>query len=89
MFDHRTFLLIALTLPLFQAANQSNRIQRHDSVTVSAGLSKEQLALEDQLNALIFEGNAALNGGNFKEAVQHYQAALDLVQKQPLLKDKK
>jgi len=89
MLDLGTFLLLALTLHLFQADTQSTRIQRHDSVTVSAGLSKEQLAKEDQLNAFISAGNAALKSGNFKEAIQQYQTALDFVEKQPLLKDKK
>lgn len=41
-------------------AQTDKPIHRHDSVSVSAGISKEQLALEDQLNAIVDKGNQPL-----------------------------
>jgi hypothetical protein len=43
-------LAVATLLPFGAFAQASKPVQRKDSVTVSAGISKEQLALEDQLN---------------------------------------
>jgi tetratricopeptide (TPR) repeat protein len=63
--------------------------QRHDSVTVSAGISKEQLALEDQLNGVILRADELQRNGNTVEAIKQYESALDFVNKQPLLKEQK
>src|SRR6266566_1450518 len=61
------------------------RIQRRDSVAVSAGMPREQLALEDRLNAIVGQGNQALRGGKASDAIKQYESALELLQKQPLL----
>lgn len=65
------------------------RMQRRDSVTVSAGIPKEQLALEDRLNAIVGQGNQALRVGNASDAIKQYESALELVQNQPLLAERK
>jgi tetratricopeptide (TPR) repeat protein len=61
---------------------------RKDSVTVSAGISKEQLALEDRLNAVLSEGDQALKAGRTGDAVKQYETALALVHQEPLLAEK-
>jgi tetratricopeptide (TPR) repeat protein len=82
--------LIALALfPVHTTAQSEPPIKRHDSATVSAGIPKEQLALEDQLNEIISKGNQALKKGNTGDAVRQYESALDLVRKQPLLAERK
>jgi len=69
-------------------AQTDKRIQRKDSVTVSAGIPKEQLVLEDQLNRIVSQGDQLLRSGNAPDAVKQYQIAVDLVQKQPLLAER-
>jgi hypothetical protein len=60
-----TSILILLLAFSFQAhAQQAPPVQRKDSVVVSAGISKEQLALEDKLNTIISEGDQALKSGD-------------------------
>jgi tetratricopeptide (TPR) repeat protein len=81
------FLLLALT-PVKMPAQSDKPVQRKDSVTVSAGIPKEQLALEDQLNGIVSNGNQALRSGNAADAIQQYESALDLVHKQPLLAER-
>jgi len=72
-------------LPILVFAQTDKQIHRKDSVTVSAGISKEQLALEDQLNGVVAQGDQFLRGGSAADAIKQYQTALDMVQKQPLL----
>jgi tetratricopeptide (TPR) repeat protein len=55
-----------------------------DSVTVSGGVSKEQLTLEAQLGAVLSGADQALRSGRAADAVQQYEAAL-MVHKEPLL----
>jgi tetratricopeptide (TPR) repeat protein len=59
--------------------------QRKDSATVSAGISKEQLALEAQLNSVLSDAKEALRVGRTADAVKQYEAALAMVHKEPLL----
>lgn len=66
-------------------AQDKTPVQRKDSVTVSAGISKEQLALEAQLAAVLSGADQALKAGRAADAVQQYEAALALVHKEPLL----
>jgi tetratricopeptide (TPR) repeat protein len=76
----------ALTLfPLQVFAQSDQRIQRKDSITVSAGIPKEQLALEDQLNGILSQGDQLLKAGNAADAIKEYQLAVELVKKEPLL----
>ena len=85
-----SFFFIALGLFPFHTLAQSDRpVQRKDSVTVSAGIPKEQLALEDQLNEIIAKDNQALRSGDAANAVKQDENALDLVQRQPLLAERK
>jgi tetratricopeptide (TPR) repeat protein len=85
-----SFFFITLGLFPFQTLAQSGPpVQRKDSVTVSAGIPKEQLALEDQLNEIIAQGNRALRSGDAANAVKKYESALDLVHKQALLAERK
>ncbi|MGB7847863.1 MAG: hypothetical protein WBL63_19790 [Candidatus Acidiferrum sp.] len=80
----------ALGLFPFQTLAQSpSPVQRKDSVTVSAGIPKEQLALEDQLNEIVAKGNQELRSGDAANAVKRYESALDLVHNQPLLAERK
>jgi hypothetical protein len=51
------FLAVATLLPFVALAQSSKPDQHNDSVTVSAGISKEQLALEDQLNGTLSQGD--------------------------------
>ena len=79
-------LLLLLALwPLQVFAQSGNPVVRKDSATVSAGISKEQLALEDQLNQILSDGDGFLRSGNATEAITQYRKALELVQKQSLL----
>jgi tetratricopeptide (TPR) repeat protein len=80
---------IAVALLPYQTVTQTDkRIQRKDSVTVSAGIPKEQLALEDQLNGIVSQGDQLLRQGDARNAIKQYQNALDLVHKQPLLAER-
>jgi len=82
----KTLFFALLTLLPFRTFAQSNKPdQRKDSVTVSAGISKEQLALEDQLNNTVSQGDQFLKNGNAFDAIKQYRNALELIQKQPLL----
>lgn len=83
----KAFLSLAVTpLFAFQALAQSNKpIKRTDTVTVSAGISKEQLELEGRLDVIISNGDESLKSGDTAGAVKHYETALELVHKQPLL----
>ena len=85
-------LLVATIVGLWSfqvVAQQTKPAQRQDSVTVSAGISKEQLALEDQLKAIVSQGDQALKNGNTAEAIRQYEAALKLAQNQPLLAEQR
>jgi tetratricopeptide (TPR) repeat protein len=86
----KTFLFLAvIALFPFHAIAQSNQpIERTDTVTVSAGISKEQLELEGRLDVVISNGDESLKSGDTAGAVKHYESALDLVHKQPLLAEK-
>jgi tetratricopeptide (TPR) repeat protein len=85
-----TSILLLLLAFTFQAhAQQAPSVQRKDSIVVSAGISKEQLALEDQLNAIISEGDQALKSGDAAAAIKQYESARDLVQIKPLLAEQK
>jgi tetratricopeptide (TPR) repeat protein len=66
-------------------AQDKTPVQRKDSVTVSAGISKEQLALEARLAAVLSGADQALKAGRTADAIQQYEAALAMVHKEPLL----
>ncbi len=59
--------------------------QRRDSATVNGGISKRQLALEDRLNTILSDGDQALKAGHAVDAVKQYEAATEMVRKEPLL----
>jgi tetratricopeptide (TPR) repeat protein len=67
------------------AMAQVDKPVRKDSVSVSAGISKEQLILEDQLNATISNADQNLKVGHADDAIKQYEAALALVRIEPLL----
>jgi tetratricopeptide (TPR) repeat protein len=56
-----------------------------DSVTVSAGISKEQLALEAQLDDVLAAGDRARRSGDAAEAIRQFEKARDMVHSQRLL----
>ncbi len=86
MFEKTSFVFLTLFLSPTAALPQAQKpIQRQDSVTVSAGISKEQLALEDQLNGVILHADQLLRNGNTVDAIKQYESALDFVHKKPLL----
>jgi tetratricopeptide (TPR) repeat protein len=76
---------ILALIPFKMIAQSDKPIHREDSITVSAGISKEQLALEDQLKGIVSEGDQLLRQGNAQDAIKQYQIAVDLVKRQPLL----
>jgi len=82
-------LMLLLTFSFEAHAQQAPPVQRKDSGAVSAGISKEQLALEDQLNGIISEGDQALKSGDAAAAIKQYESARDLVEKEPLLAEQK
>jgi hypothetical protein len=89
MIRNVSLIFVALGLFPFQMLAQTNKpIERKDSITVSAGISKEQLALEEQLNGIVSRGDQLLKSGNAPDAIKQYQSAADLVQKQPLLSER-
>lgn len=75
-------------LPIQMNAQTDKPIHREDSVTVSAGISKERLALEDRLKDIVSQGDQSLRRGSAPDAIKQYQLAVDLVQKQPLLAER-
>lgn len=83
----KTFLSLAVIalfpLPIIAQSNQP--IKRTDTVTVSAGISKEQLEMERRLDVIISNGDESLKSGDTGGAVRHYESALELIHKQPLL----
>jgi len=83
------FCLLGIATVPFQTHAQSDKpAQRKDSVTVSAGIPREQLVLEEKLDALVAQRDSLLRSGNLSDAVKQYQNALDLVEKQPLLAER-
>jgi hypothetical protein len=74
---------------LHAAAQETKPVEREDSVRVSAGISREQRALEDRLDGVISQGDQALQIDRAADAIKEYESALDLVQKQPLLAEQK
>lgn len=90
MLSLNTYLIAILIIFSPQSASQGERpVQRNDSVTVSAGIPKEQLALEERLNGIISQGDQALRSGNAASAIAQYESALDLVNKEKLLAEQK
>ena len=69
-------------------AQSDQRIQRKDSVTVSAGIPKEQLGLEDQLDGILSQSDQLLKAGNESDAIKEYLLAVELVKNEPLLAGK-
>jgi tetratricopeptide (TPR) repeat protein len=74
---------------LLSSQEKQSSVQRKDSVTVSAGISKEQLDLEDRLDGVLARAELALKGGNASDAVKQYELALELANKEPLLIDQR
>jgi len=83
----KTFLSLAViaSFPFHTIAQSNPPIKRTDTVTVSAGISKEQLELENRLDVVISNGDESLKSGDTTGAVKHFESALELVHKQPLL----
>jgi tetratricopeptide (TPR) repeat protein len=82
-------MILLLAFSFRAHAQEAPPAQRKDSVVVSAGISKEQLAMEDQLNTIIAEGDQALKSGNAENSIKLYENAFEFVQKQPLLAEQK
>lgn len=76
-----------LSLLLFCSVSfaQETIPQRQETVTVSGAVSKEQLALEDRLNSTLSDADQALKTGRAADAVKQYEAAMEMVHKEPLL----
>lgn len=79
------FIFFTLFTNLLKLPQTEKPIQRHDSVNVSAGISKEQLVLEDKLNGVISRADELQRNGNMIDAIKQYESALEFVHKQPLL----
>jgi tetratricopeptide (TPR) repeat protein len=78
------YLLLLLTISAPQNASQKPP-QRKDSVTVSGGISKEQLAAEQQLKDVLGIGDHARRSGNSAEAIRQFEKARDMVRSDKLL----
>src|SRR5271163_2728348 len=65
--------------------NASQPPDRKDAVSVSAGISKEQLALEAQLNEVLAAGDRSRRSGDAGEAIRQFEKARDMVRSQKLL----
>jgi hypothetical protein len=78
-------LVLGLFSPLAFAQDKQPPVQRKDSVSVSAGISKEQLDLEARLTAVLSDGDQALKSGHTADAVKQYEIAIAMVDKEPLL----
>jgi tetratricopeptide (TPR) repeat protein len=85
MYRLSALLLLPLFCCLMLVAQDKTPAQRKDSVTVSAGISKEQLALEAQLAVVLSGADQALKAGRAADAVQQYEAALAMVHRERLL----
>ena len=89
MTNKAVLALLIFSLSTAASPQEPKPAQRQGSVTVSAGISKEQLALEDQLNAILLHADEFLRNGNAIEAIKQYESALDFVHKQSLLGEQK
>jgi tetratricopeptide (TPR) repeat protein len=78
-------LLLLVILTGMQLSAQQKPPDRKDSTTVSAGISKEQLAQEAQLNDLLALGDKARRSGDAAEAIRQFEKARDMVHSQTLL----
>ncbi len=68
--------------------NTSQKPADHkDSATVSAGISKEQVALEAQLDDVLAAGDRARRSGDAAEAIRQFEKARDMVHSQKLLSE--
>ena len=67
------------------APEEQKALQRKDSVTVSAGISKEQLASEQRLNDVLTMGDQARRSGNYAVAIRQFERARDMVRSDKLL----
>jgi hypothetical protein len=76
--------LFAVVLSIQGVAQQKPAV-REDSVAVSAGISKEQLALEEQLNDVLAQGDQAKRSGDSHTEIRSYEKARDLVNANKLL----
>lgn len=77
---------MAVLCSLFSMADNSRPV-RNDSVMVSAGVLKPQLAMGDELNATLSEADRSLKAGKADEAVKQYEDALATIRREPLLAD--
>jgi tetratricopeptide (TPR) repeat protein len=90
MICHRFLVAAAIACFSFPAAAQESRpVQRQDSASVSAGISGEQLVLEDRLNAIVSQGDQSSGKGYVAEAISNYERALAFVRSQPLLAEQR
>ena len=78
------WLLLVILTGVSQGAPQKPPDHK-DSVSVSAGISKEQLALEAQLNDVLAMGDRARRSGDAAEAIRQFEKARDMVHSQTLL----
>lgn len=56
-----------------------------ESVNVSAGVSRQQLALEAKLNEVLAQGDLAKRAGDIPAEIQSFEMARDMVRKDKLL----
>jgi tetratricopeptide (TPR) repeat protein len=82
-------LILGLVSALAFTQDKQPPIQRKDSVSVSAGISKEQLDLEARLAAVLSGGDQALRNGHTADAVKQYEIALAMIDKEPLLAEQR
>jgi tetratricopeptide (TPR) repeat protein len=78
------WLMLAILTGVSQSAPQKPPDHK-DSATVSAGISKEQLTLEAQLDDVLAIGDRARRSGDATEAIRQFEKARDMVHSQTLL----
>ena len=79
------FAFLLAVLLSIQGLSQQQPPVRKDSAAVSASISKEQLALEDQLSDVLDHGDRAKRLGDTNTEIRIYEQARDLVNANKLL----
>ena len=81
------FVILAATSGGLSAQSE-NRVESKDSVTVSAGIPREQLALEAELGGIVSQADRSVAAGSSSDAIAQYRKAIDFVQKHPVLAER-
>jgi tetratricopeptide (TPR) repeat protein len=83
-------IFAVVLLSTVPSADSAQKVpQQKESVTVSAGISKEQLAAEQRLNDILVAGDQAQRGGDLPGAIRQYEKARDMANSDKLLEEQR